>query len=98
MSERPNLADAVEVASSTHRDPQLAAPPAEKAEGSGREARPRPLSRTGTKQIAGHFPPEVAWQLRELAVQRRKTVQNLLAEALNDLFQKYGKTEIAPKA
>jgi hypothetical protein len=31
-----------------------------------------------------------------LAVERDDTVQNLLAEAINDLFAKYGKAEIAP--
>jgi hypothetical protein len=46
--------------------------------------------------VAGHFPEEVAWQLRELALERRSTVQELLGEALNDLFQKYGKPELAP--
>ena len=57
---------------------------------------PRARTRSArTKQIAGHFPEEVAWQLRELAVERRATVQALLGEALNDLFQKHGKPEIA---
>jgi hypothetical protein len=53
-------------------------------------------SRAGTRQIAGHFPAEVAWQLRELAVAQRTTVQHLLGEALNDLFQKHGRPEIVP--
>jgi hypothetical protein len=53
-------------------------------------------TRIGTKQIAAHFPADVAWQLRALAVERRSTVQDLLAEALNDLFAKHGKPEIAP--
>jgi hypothetical protein len=48
------------------------------------------------KQIAAHFPEDVAWQLRALAVERKTTVQNLMAEALNDLFAKYGKPEVAP--
>jgi len=61
-----------------------------------REASPRARTRTGTRQVAAHFPEEVAWQLRELAVDQRSSVQNLLAEALNDLFQKYGKPELAP--
>ncbi len=53
-------------------------------------------TRIGTKQVAAHFPEEVAWQLRGLAVERRTTVQGLMAEALNDLFAKYGKPEVAP--
>jgi hypothetical protein len=52
--------------------------------------------RVGTKQVAAHFPEDVAWQLRALAVERKTTVQNLMAEALNDLFAKYGKPEVAP--
>jgi len=31
-----------------------------------------------------------------LAADRDTTIQDLLAEALNDLFAKYGKPEIAP--
>jgi hypothetical protein len=31
-----------------------------------------------------------------LAAERETTIQALLAEALNDLFAKYGKPEIAP--
>jgi hypothetical protein len=53
-------------------------------------------TRVGTKQVAAHFPEDVAWQLRALAVDRKTTVQNLMAEALNDLFAKYGKPEVAP--
>jgi hypothetical protein len=34
--------------------------------------------------------------LRALAVERRTTVQDLMAEALNDLFAKHGKPEVAP--
>lgn len=59
-------------------------------------AKPQP-GRVGTKAITGHFPPDVRQQLKGLAVERDDTVQNLLAEALNDLFVKYGKPEIAPR-
>jgi hypothetical protein len=34
--------------------------------------------------------------LRILAADRDTTIQDLLAEALNDLFAKHGKPEIAP--
>ena len=42
------------------------------------------------------FPPEVKKQLRLLAAEHDTTIQNLLAEALNDLFAKNGKPEVAP--
>jgi hypothetical protein len=54
-----------------------------------------PPSRQGKKAIAGHFDPAVSRQLRQLALEQDTTVQGLLAEALNDLFEKYGKKPIA---
>ena len=44
-------------------------------------------ARAGTKHIGGYFTPAVAKQLRSLAVAEDTTVQDLLAEALNMLFQ-----------
>ena len=51
-------------------------------------------SRRGTKLIGGHFPPEVSTQLRILAAEGGTTVQSLLAEALDDLFVKKGRTRV----
>ena len=39
--------------------------------------------------IAGHFPRATWAQLRALCIQEDKTSQELLEEALTDLFQKY---------
>ncbi len=64
--------------------------------GAGREA--HPPSRAGKRQVAAYFPVPVQRQLKLLTVENDTTVQNLLAEALNDLFAKYGKPEIAPPA
>ena len=61
-----------------------------------RQGGPRQRPEWVPKQIAAHFPEDVAWQLRGLAVERKTTVQNLMAEALNDLFAKHGKPELAP--
>lgn len=88
---KPSMADVISAAGSTRRIPAqpdiaptpAAAPPS------------RPRTRLGTKMIAGHFSADVSWQLRALAVERRTTVQDLLAEALNGLFASYGKPEIA---
>ena len=95
MSRRPNLAAIAAAAGSTRRTLDATLIPPAPLNG---EAVSRVTSRTrvGTKQIAAHFPEDVAWQLRGLAVDRKTTVQNLMAEALNDLFAKYGKPEVAP--
>ena len=53
-------------------------------------------SREGKANVTGYFPPAVKKQLRILAADRDTTIQDLLAEALNDLFAKYGKPEIVP--
>jgi hypothetical protein len=51
-------------------------------------------SRRGTKMIGGHFPPEVSTQLRILAAEEDRTVQSLIAEALDDLFVKKGRSRM----
>lgn len=61
--------------------------------------RPRPRgvvpSREGKKPIAGFFAPEASRQLKKLGLDREKTVQELMREALNDLFLKYDLPPIA---
>jgi hypothetical protein len=99
MSKRPNLAEITAAAGSTKRpvvpSPPAILQPATEGEGAGGSSA-KPKTRAGMRQVAGHFPEEVSWKLRELAVEQRTSVQNLLGEALNDLFQKYGKPELAP--
>ena len=65
------------------------------------EAEPQPEiytqpGRAGTKPITGHFPKQVRDELKKLAIEQDTTLQNLMAEAFNDLFAKYGKPEICP--
>jgi hypothetical protein len=55
-----------------------------------------PKARAGTVPITVHFPKQVRDQLKILAVRNDTTLHNLIAEAFNDLFAKYGKPEIAP--
>jgi hypothetical protein len=52
--------------------------------------------RAGKSNVTGYFPQAVKKQLRLLSAEQDKTIQKLLAEALNDLFAKYGKPEIVP--
>lgn len=57
--------------------------------------------RVGKTNVTGYFDKLVKWELQELATERSRylgrkvTTQELLAEALNDLFKKYGKPEVA---
>jgi hypothetical protein len=39
--------------------------------------------------IAGHFGASVTYRMKRLALEKETTVQALLSEALDDLFQKY---------
>jgi hypothetical protein len=69
------------------------------AGGSRRKNQPETYTqpgRAGTKPITGHFPKQVRDELKKLAIERDTTLQNLMAEAFNDLFAKYGKPEICP--
>jgi hypothetical protein len=73
---------------------QLEQPPAAPIDAS--EAK-RP-SRQGFKHIGGYFDPVVSKQLRKIAVDEDSSVQALLGEALDMLFQNRGKPMIAKKA
>ena len=79
---RPNLADVAAAAGSTRRQTPLPQPN-ETPSPTTRPVR----TRLGTNKVAAHFPADVPWQLRALAVERRLTAQDLMAEALNDLFE-----------
>ena len=62
------------------------------------------FSRRALDRLTGYFAKPVKWELQGLATERSRalrrkvTVQELMGEALNELFKKYGKAEIAPQA
>ena len=72
------------------------AAPAQEAEAEESKPGYQPPCRSGTVPITGHFPRQLRDQLKILAIERGGTLHNLMAEAYNDLFAKYGKAEIAP--
>lgn len=45
--------------------------------------------RQNRKIISGHFDSNVSYRMKRLALERETTIQNLLEEALDDLFNKY---------
>lgn len=101
MSKRPDLSALASAAGSVRARPQPTvqdnAPPIVEAAPQPGRAAVAP-SRAGTKPITGFFPDEVRVQLKVLAAEKRRSMESMLAEALNDLFAKYGKAEIAPIA
>ena len=48
-------------------------------------------TRNDTRQVSGHFKPDASQTLRLIAVEQDRDVQEILAEALNMVFQRYGK-------
>ena len=54
-------------------------------------------SRKSTKHVGGYFDPAVSRQLREIALAEDSSVQALLGEAIDMLFQSRRKPTIASK-
>lgn len=54
-------------------------------------------ARHGTKPITTHFPEEVRRQLKSLAADEGRTMEDMVAEAFNLLFVRYGRPELAPR-
>ena len=52
-------------------------------------------SRRGKKQIGGHFDPEVSVQLKIIAAREDKSLEQVLAEAFNEYFERRGIPPIA---
>lgn len=102
MAKRGSIADMMrEAAGSTRAGAQAgkatSAASAELLDEAGiADVPPAQASRAGTKAITGHFPPQVRYQLRLLAAEQDRKMEDMLAEALNRLFAAYNKPEIAP--
>lgn len=54
-----------------------------------------PPSRRGKRHISGYFEPEVLRQVKIICAEEDKTVNQVLADALNSLFVNRGKAPIA---
>lgn len=91
-TKKPSLSAALHEASGKKAPIQVPTAQEPTTDETSKAARP---SRQQTKLIGGHFDPIVSRQLRQLALDENSTVQALLAEALNDLFVKYGKKPLA---
>lgn len=56
---------------------------------------PRQKSRDGLRGLLTYHSPEAIKQLKMVCAEQDKNQQQLLAEALNYIFMKYGKSPIA---
>ena len=70
-------------------------PPAAAPETTAGNEPSRPPSRRGRRAITIYTSAEAHRQLRLLAVEEDMPIQQLAIEALNDLFERYGKPRIA---
>jgi len=94
---KADLASALaEQAGSTRRRGEPAAA-AEALSGAEPPAVYKQPGRKTTAPITAHFPREVRRQLKGLAFDLDRTMHDLVAEALNDLFAKHNKAEICPR-
>jgi hypothetical protein len=55
------------------------------------------VSRQATKAITVHFPEGVRRQLKAMAGEQGRYIDDMVAEAFNLLFAKYRKAEIPPR-
>jgi antitoxin-like ribbon-helix-helix protein len=66
-------------------------PPAAPALDHGQRRYRTAQTRAETRQVSGHFKPDVAQTLRLIAAEEGRDIQEILAEALNMVFARYGK-------
>ncbi len=96
MSKKPSLTDALQQASDKPTKGQRQSEKAiETHSVDSTKDSYSPPSRQGKKAVTGFFDPAVSRQLKQIALDYDTTVQALLGEALNDLFEKYHKEPIA---
>jgi len=98
MSKKPNLAAALAASKAEVSQPtEVASKPQNNA-----ATNARPAGRVGQTNISGWFDSRVKFTLEELRLKRQRelgrrvTIQELMGEAYNDLFKKYGFPEVAP--
>ena len=98
MTAKPNPMKAAVLGMTEPEQPQI---PAKKPATSIKQPKAKekpaavPPSRDNKRHIGGFFDPLVAKQLKIMAAEHDRSIQALLQEALNDLFNKHGKSSVA---
>ena len=91
MTKRPSIQDKLQ-----QSKPAADSPQATKIQPTSAGTASMAQSRAGKVNVSAYFPPEVKSSLRLIQAKRGGKIQDLLAEALNMLFTKYGVPEAAP--
>jgi hypothetical protein len=94
MPPKPDLRQAISSANTRSPQPAREAPPAKPNGQVNSNYRP---SRVGKANVTGYFPAPVKKQLRIIAAERETTIEDCLAEAINDFFAKNNRPELAPR-
>ena len=94
MNKKPTLSAALK---SVGKQPLEVVKPEkiEEPSGEGNGKSRKAPSRQGKKIVGGYFDPAVSKQLHQIALDKEISLQDLIGEAVNDLFEKYGKPPIA---
>lgn len=100
MTKRASMAQALSAAAGHAFSRPTASVAAEPLPSESPTSRPHilravPPSREGKKPVTGFFTPETSRQIKKLGLDLDKSMQELLQEALNDLFRKYDLPPIA---
>jgi hypothetical protein len=93
MAQRKSIAGAVRQAAQGEQPPARTPEPEARAPASARPY--RAATREGKKMIAAPVDPAAHRQLKMLAAESGRKAEDLIREALRDLFTKHGKPPIA---
>lgn len=94
MTKKKSLADALQPLDRAQAS-SIAEPVRTLANASDQRLEGQAPSRRGKKALIGYFDPSVSKQLKQLALDEDSSVQKLLGEAINLLFEARGKPRIA---
>jgi hypothetical protein len=87
--------DAISLLAAMQPKPQPASSQQSRSHPQPKDRHPKKTgTRTGTRQIAGHFPDATLRALKHVMAEEDTTLQALLDEAIDDLLVKKGRTKL----
>ena len=87
---KPSLKDALSRAAARQGNAHTTSSALAQSYSIERRTQPPSPGRQGKKAVAGFFDPAVSRLLKQIGIERDTSIQELLGEAINDLFSKHG--------